>query len=336
MNKTLNIAGKEYGTVFLAPMAGMGDASFRRICKEHGADYMTTEMVSAKALCYKDKKTPALAAIRDYEMPIAIQIFGSEPETMAKASEILLELSAKKGVLPAAIDVNMGCPVQKVVRAGSGSALMKTPDKIYTIVKTLTDNINKPITVKIRTGWDHSSINCVEVAKIIEKAGASAIAIHGRTRSDMYTGSANLDYIKAVKEAVSIPVIGNGDIKDITSAIKMKEYTGCDALMIGRAACGNPWIFKEISTYFDTQQIIERPKKEEIIEMMLLHAKRLILEKGEYVALVEMRTHAAWYLKQLIGTKIYKPLVVSVKSINELEKLGQEIINNPNVTVKPS
>lgn len=317
--------------IFLAPMAGVTTKAFRTICLEHNAGLVYAEMVSDKGLSYENNKTLEMIEIWENEHPISMQVFGSSPDTILTAAKIIEERSNVD-----IIDVNMGCPVQKVVRAGSGSALMKTPDKIYTIVKTLTDNINKPITVKIRTGWDHSSINCVEVAKIIEKAGASAIAIHGRTRSDMYTGSANLDYIKAVKEAVSIPVIGNGDIKDITSAIKMKEYTGCDALMIGRAACGNPWIFKEISTYFDTQQIIERPKKEEIIEMMLLHAKRLILEKGEYVALVEMRTHAAWYLKQLIGTKIYKPLVVSVKSINELEKLGQEIINNPNVTVKPS
>ena len=188
MNKTVTIAGKEYGTVFLAPMAGMGDAAFRRMCKEHGADYMTTEMVSAKALCYGDKKTPILAAIQDYEQPIAIQIFGSEPETMARASDILLEFAAKRGISPAAIDVNMGCPMTKVVKCGDGSALMKTPEKAEEIVRAMVRVCgDMPVTVKLRLGWDNESRNVVDMAKRMENSGAAALCIHARTRSEMYT-----------------------------------------------------------------------------------------------------------------------------------------------------
>ena len=281
--------------IFLAPMAGVTTSAFRTICLEHGAGLVYAEMVSDKGLSYENNKTLEMIEIWEDEHPISMQVFGSDEKTILTAAKLIEERSNVD-----IIDVNMGCPVQKIVRAGSGSALMKTPDKIYTIVKTLTDNINKPITVKIRTGWDNSSINCVEVAKLIEKAGASAVAVHGRTRSQMYTGEANLDYIKAVKEAVSIPVIGNGDIKDVESAVRMKEYTGCDALMIGRASCGNPWIFDQLNEYFTNSNIIEKPTKDEIINTMIDHTKRLITLKGEHVALVEMRTHAAWYLKQLI------------------------------------
>lgn len=309
--------------IFLAPMAGVTTSAFRTLCLEHGAGLVYAEMVSDKGLSYENNKTLEMIEIWDEEHPISMQVFGSDEKTILTAAKLIEERSNVD-----IIDVNMGCPVQKIVRAGSGSALMKTPDKIYTIVKTLTDNINKPITVKIRTGWDNSSINCVEVAKIIEKAGASAVAVHGRTRAQMYNGNANIDYIKEVKEAVSIPVIGNGDIKDIESAVKMIEHTNCDAIMVGRAACGNPWIFEQLNEYFTNGKIIEKPTKEEIIDTMLDHTKRLITLKGEHVALVEMRTHAAWYLKQLIGTKSYKPKVVSVSSFEELLLLAEEIKNN--------
>lgn len=315
--------------IFLAPMAGVTTSAFRTLCLENNAGLVYAEMVSDKGLSFENNKTLEMIEIWDNEHPISMQVFGSNPDTILKAAK-MIESRSDVDV----IDVNMGCPVQKVIKAGSGSALLKDPDKIYTIVKTLTDNISKPVTAKIRAGFDHSSINCAYVAKQIEKAGAKAIAIHARTRSDMYTGYANLDYIKMVKEAVEIPVIGNGDVKDIESASKMFNETSCDAIMIGRAACGNPWIFNEINTFLNTGTIIERPTKEQIIETMLEHTKRLITLKGEHVALVEMRTHAAWYLKQLIGTKMYKPLVVSVKTFQELEQLGKEIINNQNIIVK--
>ncbi len=315
--------------VILAPMAGVTTAAFRTLALEHGAGMVYAEMVSDKGLAYANNKTLEMIEVDAKEHPIAMQVFGSSPDTILEAAK-LIESRSQADI----IDVNMGCPVQKIIKAGSGSALLKNPDKIYEIVKTLVDNISLPVTVKIRAGYDHSSINCDKVSKLIEQAGAKAICIHGRTRSDMYNGSANLDYIKMVKEAVSIPVIGNGDIKDVTSALKMKNETGCDALMIGRAACGNPWIFEEINTFLTTGEIIERPTKQAIIETMLEHTKRLITLKGEHVALVEMRTHAAWYLKQLIGTKNYRQQVVSVSSFEALERLAVEIINNDLIYVK--
>ncbi len=315
--------------VLLAPMAGVTTAAFRTLCLEHGAGMVYAEMVSDKGLAYSNNKTLEMIEVDETEHPIAMQVFGSSADTILEAAK-LIEKKSNADI----IDINMGCPVQKIIKAGSGSALLKTPDKIYEIVRTLVDNVSLPVTVKIRAGFDHSSINCDKVAKLIEKAGAAAIAIHGRTRSDMYNGLANLDYIKMVKEAVSIPVIGNGDIKDLPSAMKMKAETGCDALMIGRAACGNPWIFNEINSYLETGNIIERPTKKEIMETMLEHTRRLITLKGEHVALVEMRTHAAWYLKQLIGTKSYKQLVVSVSSFDELTNLAEEIINNDFIYVK--
>ena len=299
MNKTLTIAGKEYGTVFLAPMAGMGDAAFRRICKEHGADYMTTEMVSAKALCYGDKKTPILAAIREYEKPIAIQIFGSEPETMAKASDILLDFSAKSGIEPAAIDVNMGCPMTKVVKCGDGSALMRTPEKAEEIVRSMVAVCkDMPVTVKLRLGWDDTSRNVVEMAKRLEACGAAAFCIHARTRNEMYSPGIHPEYIKAVKEAVSVPVIGNGDIFCAEDAEKMVRETGCDGIAVARGALGNPWLFEEIHLGAD----FVPPSKQERIREALRHFRFMIEEKGERVAVAESRAAIAYYTKGLSGS----------------------------------
>ena len=300
MNKTLTIAGKEYGTVFLAPMAGMGDAAFRRICKEHGADYLTTEMVSAKALCYGDKKTPILAAIRDYEQPIAIQIFGSEPETMARASEILLEFAAKSGITPAAIDVNMGCPMTKVVKCGDGSALMRTPEKAEEIVRAMVAvcKDDMPVTVKLRLGWDDSSRNVVEMAKRLEGAGAAAFCIHARTRNEMYTPGIHPEFIKAVKEAVSVPVIGNGDIFSAADAEKMVRETGCDGVAVARGALGNPWLFEEIHL----GDAFVAPTKQERIREALRHFRFMMEEKGERVAVAESRAAIAYYTKGLSGS----------------------------------
>lgn len=299
MNKTVTIAGKEYGTVFLAPMAGMGDAAFRRMCKEHGADYMTTEMVSAKALCYGDKKTPILAAIQDYEQPIAIQIFGSEPETMARASEILLEFAAKRGISPAAIDVNMGCPMTKVVKCGDGSALMKTPEKAEEIVRAMVRVCgDMPVTVKLRLGWDNESRNVVDMAKRMENSGAAALCIHARTRSEMYTPGIHPEYIRAVKEAVNIPVIGNGDIFSAADAEKMVRETGCDGVAVARGALGNPWLFEEIHL----GESFVPPTKQERIREALRHFRFMIEDKGERVAVAESRAAIAYYTKGLSGS----------------------------------
>ena len=299
MNKMVTIAGKEYGTVFLAPMAGMGDAAFRRMCKEHGADYMTTEMVSAKALCYGDKKTPILAAIQDYEQPIAIQIFGSEPETMARASEILLEFAAKRGISPAAIDVNMGCPMTKVVKCGDGSALMKTPEKAEEIVRAMVRVCgDMPVTVKLRLGWDNESRNVVDMAKRMENSGAAALCIHARTRSEMYTPGIHPEYIRAVKEAVRIPVIGNGDIFSAADAEKMVRETGCDGVAVARGALGNPWLFEEIHL----GESFIPPTKQERIREALRHFRFMIEDKGERVAVAESRAAIAYYTKGLSGS----------------------------------
>lgn len=299
MKKTVTIAGKEYGTAWLAPMAGMGDASFRRICKEHGADYMTTEMVSAKALCYGDKKTPFLAAIKGYEAPIAIQLFGSEPDAMAKASEILLELSAKSGMMPAAIDVNMGCPMTKVVKNGDGSALMRTPDVAEAIVRAMVRvTADVPVTVKLRLGWDKTCMNVVEMAKRMEDAGAAALCVHARTRSELYTPGIHPEYIGLVKNAVSIPVIGNGDITSAADAEKMVAETGCDGVAIARGALGNPWLFEEIHLGTD---FVPPTKKERIAEA-LRHFGYMIEDKGERVAVAESRAAIAYYTKGLSGS----------------------------------
>ncbi len=299
MKKTLTIAGKEYGTVWLAPMAGMGDASFRRICKEHGADYLTTEMVSAKALCYGDKKTPALAAIRDYETPVAIQLFGSEPDFMAKAAAILLTFSDKSGIYPAAIDVNMGCPMAKVVKCGDGSALMKTPEKAVQIVRAMTQVLgDMPVTVKLRIGWDDSSRNVVDMAKRLEEAGAAAFCIHARTREEMYSPGIHPEYIRAVKEAVTVPVIGNGDIFSARDAEKMVAETGCDGVAVARGALGNPWLFEEIH---EGASFVPPTKKERLSEA-LRHFEFMVSEKGERVAVCESRAAIAYYTKGLDGS----------------------------------
>lgn len=314
--------------VFLAPMAGVTTSSFRKICLKHNAGLVYAEMVSDKGLWYENAKTLEMIKVDEDEHPIAMQVFGSDSKTITSAA-LLIEKTSNVDI----IDVNMGCPVNKVVKAGSGSALLKDPDKIYSIVKSLTDNISLPVTVKIRAGWDSSSINCAQVAKKIEAAGASAIAIHGRTRAQMYEGKANLDYIKQVKESVSIPVIGNGDIIDYESANNMFSYTNCDAIMIARGACGNPWIFDEIEAC-SKGLIYEKPSKEEIIKCMLEHAYMLSLKKGEHVAIVEMRTHAAWYLKNLIKTKNYKVRIVSIKTYDELVQIANEILTNDEIVVK--
>ena len=309
----------------LAPMAGVTTSSFRKICLKHGAGLVYAEMVSDKGLEYNNEKTFKMIEIDEDEHPISMQVFGSSYETITPSVGKILEKS-KVDI----IDVNMGCPVNKVVKGGSGSALLKDPQKIYDIVKSLKETYNVPITIKIRAGWDANSINCEEVAKLATEACVDAIAIHGRTRAQMYNGTANLDYIKKVKQATTVPVIGNGDVKDYISYKKMIDETGVDAVMIGRATLGNPWVFDDILAGCNNQ-IITKPSKEEIIATLLDHARMLMESKGEHIAMIEMRSHAGWYLKQIPGTKQYRPQVVNVKSMKELEEICNKVLQNSQI-----
>ena len=283
------------GQVILAPMAGVCNSAFRRICKEMGCALVCAEMVSDKGMVYNSKKTKDMLYFEESERPISQQIFGSDKETFVKAAKLVYEI-----MHPDIIDINMGCPVPKVaVRSQAGSALLKNPQLIYDIVSAVVESVHVPVTVKIRSGWDFNSINAVEVAKICEKAGASAITVHPRTRSQLYSGKADLNIIKAVKENVSIPVIGNGDITSIETAKHMLEFTNCDAIMIGRGVLGNPWLIKEIDTYLKTGEIIPKPTPEEKIAMCYKHLEYLLKIKDEHIAVLEMRSHIAWYIKGL-------------------------------------
>lgn len=297
--------------VILAPMAGVTDLPFRLLCKEQGAGLLCMEMVSAKAVHYRNKNTEALLEIHPQEKPVSLQLFGSEPDIMA-------ETAARIEERPFAIlDVNMGCPVPKVVNNREGSALMKNPRLAGEIISALTRAIKKPVTVKIRKGFDEEHINAVEMAKIAEASGAAAIAVHGRTREQYYSGKADWDIISRVKEAVSIPVIGNGDVVDAISAWKMIEETGCDGVMVGRACRGNPWIFREITQYLDTGVVPPRPTMEEVRSTILEHARLQLAYKGEYIGIREMRKHVAWY------TTGYPHSARLRQMVNEMETFGQ-------------
>lgn len=299
--------------VVLAPMAGVSNASFRLISRNLGAGVVFAEMVSDKGLTHDNEKTKDLLASVPGEHPYAQQIFGSDVETMVEAAKYVDQHTDCD-----IIDINMGCPVPKVAqRAQAGAALLKDPDKVYDIIKAIKENVSKPVTVKIRAGWDHTCINAVEIAKRAEAAGASAITIHGRTRSQMYTGLADLDVIKAVKAAVKIPVIGNGDIKDGPSAKRMLDYTGVDAVMVGRAALGNPWIFYEINHYLQTGEEAPKPSLLEIKQMILEHGKSLMDLKGEHLAMLQMRGQGTWYFKGLHNAKETKDKLSKVKTWSE-------------------
>ena len=281
--------------IVLAPMAGISNTAYRQIIKEMGAGLIFAEMVSDKALVYGSEKTFDLLKMNDMERPIAQQIFGSDVDSFVKAAKLV-----EDAMHPDIIDINMGCPVPKVaIKSQAGSALLKNPAKIREIVSAVVKAVPIPVTVKIRSGWDSNSINAVEVAKICEEAGAKAICVHGRTRSQGYSGKVDLDIIKKVKESVSIPVIGNGDVNSIESAIKMFEYTGVDAIMIGRGALGNPWLIKQLVTYFDTGIILEKPSYKEIIDMCRKHLNYLLELKSEKISVLEMRSHISWYIKGL-------------------------------------
>ncbi|KXZ38916.1 tRNA-dihydrouridine synthase B [Alkalithermobacter thermoalcaliphilus JW-YL-7 = DSM 7308] len=302
--------------VFLAPMAGVTDLSFRLLCKEMGCGLLYTEMINAKALCYGDEKTKSMIKIDKREHPIAIQIFGSEVEFMAKAAYILNEYDNE------ILDINMGCPAPKVVKNGDGSALMKRPDLVEKILKEVVKNSQKPVTVKIRKGWDENSVNAVEIAKIAESCGVSAIAVHGRTREQFYSGKADWDIIRKVKQSVSIPVIGNGDIFEAEDALDMINQTNCDAVMIGRGAQGNPWIFKRVSHYLKTNELLKKPSAEEVIQTAIKHLQMDIKEKGEYVGIREMRKHIGWYLKGLKGSAKLRD---EINRITEYDKVLEKL-----------
>lgn len=316
--------------IVLAPMAGVCNSAFRRIIKEMGCGLVYAEMVSDKGLVYNSKKTKDMLYVSDYERPIAQQIFGSDVDTFVEAAKMVYEI-----MKPDIIDINMGCPVPKVaVRAQAGSALLKNPAKIREIVSAVVKAVPIPVTVKIRSGWDSNSINAVEVAKICEEAGAKAICVHGRTRSQGYSGKVDLDIIKKVKESVSIPVIGNGDVNSIESAIKMFEYTGVDAIMIGRGALGNPWLIKQLVTYFDTGIILNKPSYKEIIDMCRKHLNYLLELKSEKISVLEMRSHISWYIKGLPkSTEIKKELftISDAKGIIDLLDRYQDILDNEGI-----
>lgn len=303
------------GILALGPMAGVTDTVYRQLCKEQGCSLLYSEMVSAKAILYKNKNTTPLLAASESERPLAVQLFGNEPDIMAGiASQI------ESGPYDI-IDVNMGCPVPKIVNNGEGSALMKNPKLAGEIISAMAKKCTKPITIKIRKGFNDSSINAVEMAKIAEANGASAIAVHGRTREQYYSGQADWDIIRQVKEAVKIPVIGNGDITSPETAQSMLEETGCDGIMIGRAARGNPWIFKRVSHYLETGEIFPLPSTDEVLDMILRHAKMLIDFKGEYTGIREMRTHICFYVSGMRHANDIRRRINTIEHYEELEDL---------------
>ena len=307
--------------VVLAPMAGVCNNAYRRIIKEMGCGLIVAEMVSDKAIAYGNEKTIDMLYMTEDERPISQQIFGSDKESFVTAAKYIYE-----NMHPDIIDINMGCPVPKVAtRAQAGSALLKNPDKVYEIVSSVVKSVPISVTVKIRSGWDSNSINAVEIAKIIEKAGASAITVHPRTRAQGYEGNADWNIIKEVKQNVSIPVIGNGDIKSCFDAKRMLDETGCDAIMIGRGVLGNPWLIKECVDYLEKGILPKEITKNEKINMIKKHMNYLIKIKPEKVALLEIRTHAAWYLKGIPGASKIKQELFKTKTLNEFMNIINKI-----------
>ena len=309
--------------VVLAPMAGISNNAFRTIAKEMGCGLIVAEMVSDKAIYYHNQKTLDMLYMTDFERPLSQQIFGSDVESFTVAAKYIND-----NMHPDIIDINMGCPVPKVAtRAQAGSALLKDPQKVFEIVKAVVNAVDVPVTVKIRSGWDHNSINAVEIAQICEQAGASAITVHGRTRSQGYSGKADWNIIKKVKESVSIPVIGNGDIKSPMDAKRMLEETGCDAIMIGRGALGNPWIIKDTIKYLKDGTLPPQRTKEEKINMIKKHLNYLLKIRPEKVAITEMRTHVAHYLKGLPNTANLKNEIFKITDVEKLNQLLDDYLS---------
>lgn len=305
--------------LILAPMAGVTDLPFRLLCKEQGAGLICTEMISAKAIYFKNKNTETLMEIDERERPVSLQLFGSDPDLMA---EIARQIEPHNFDI---LDINMGCPVPKVVNNGEGSALMKNPKLVHEIVSKVSKAIEKPLTIKIRKGFTEDCVNAVEIAKIAEDAGAAAIAVHGRTREQYYAGTADWDIIRQVKEAVSIPVIGNGDVDSPQKAEALVRETGCDGIMIGRAVQGNPWLFSRILHYQKTGEILPKPELEEVKEMILRHAKMQLEYKGNYTGMREMRKHVAWYTTGMPHSASVRRMVNEVESYEQLEELVEKM-----------
>ena len=301
--------------LILAPMAGVTDLPFRLLCKEQGAGLLCMEMVSAKAILYKNRNTEELMAIDERELPVSLQLFGSDPDIV---SRIAHQIEKRPFDI---LDINMGCPVPKIVNNGEGSALMKNPLLAGEIIEKTVKAIKKPVTVKIRKGFDEAHVNAVEMARIAEASGAAAIAVHGRTREQFYSGKADWDIIRQVKEAVSIPVIGNGDLLTAEDVVAMYEQTGCDGFMIGRGAQGNPWIFKQILHTFETGEVLPKPTFEEVTDMMLRHAKMMMEFKGEYTGIREIRKHGAWYTAGYPNSAKLRVMINEVETYEELETL---------------
>ncbi|MBE6538174.1 MAG: tRNA dihydrouridine synthase DusB [Ruminococcaceae bacterium] len=321
----------------LAPMAGATDYAFREVCRDCGAELTVSEMISAKALCYEQlckkknapelSRTAPLAAVRAEELPMSVQLFGSEPEFMAEAAALIESgeyFGSKSTAKPTAIDINMGCPVAKVVGNGEGSALMKDIALAGRIVRAITDRVKLPVTVKMRAGWDRDSINAPELARAVEQSGAAMICVHGRTRSQMYEPSADYNVIGEVKKAVSVPVVGNGDIYSASDALRMLDVSGCDGVAVGRGALGNPWIFSELLAVAKGEEFLS-PNIGERLRVALGQAVRMTEEKGEYIAVREARKHVAWYIKGVRGAAEARNRINSAETLSDIEKIAKEI-----------
>ena len=310
-------------TAALAPMAGVADYAFRTVAKEFGAAYVVGEMASCKGLVYSDRKTAELLTVTDFERPMAVQLFGCEPEFVAPAIKIAEKYN------PDIIDINSGCPVPKVAGNGAGSALMKNPKLFGEMITTAVKSTDIPVTVKIRKGWDDGSINAVEIAKIAEECGASAVAVHGRTKAQMYSGNADWDIIAAVKQAVKIPVIGNGDVDTAEKCAEMYKYTGCELVMVGRGACGKPWLFREIEQYLNGEEITDATF-EERMAVMKHQIELLVKNKGEYIGMKEARMQTGWYLKGMPNAAKYRAQCGSLSTMDDLNNLIETIKGNVN------